>query len=280
MLLLLPTTVTAGPACKGHHDGAVPHSAAPKPKGLKEGDGKKSPKRGKLAQMGLVAPGGGAPAVGKKPKKAPPPPPPPPPDHSTLARDGARVHMHACVRRRQLHDASMQGQDSHRGRGGGLLWCEALANGVASNSTLLYLELAGNGIGPEGAAALAAGVRYNTALARLGLGHNDIGPVGAKAVCGAMAANRNLLWLDVGYNGIGDVGAAAVVLMLRANYTVQVRETPPLFPCCARTTPCRCVVTSPCRCVLPAATNFTLSRTAHALCARHPVAVGGGGGRS
>ncbi len=76
---------------------------------------------------------------------------------------------------------------------------KALANALAQNGSLVWLELSHNGIKDDGARALAEMLRENRTLARLGLG------------------NFLALHAGIGRNGVGDEGAKEIADAIRKN---------------------------------------------------------------
>lgn len=72
-----------------------------------------------------------------------------------------------------------------------------LASALAVNRALRHLNVANNGVGPQGASALSA-VLGGSSVTELNLAGNPLGPLGAKALAGALRENTALLEVRVG----------------------------------------------------------------------------------
>jgi len=98
-----------------------------------------------------------------------------------------------------------------------------VAHGMKMNSSLQWLSLQSNKIGPAGAATLASALKGHAALKMLNLGNNDIADQGASAV--AMSLKSHLLptlhELGLSGNGIGDAGACALADALKVNTSLR-----------------------------------------------------------
>jgi len=80
-----------------------------------------------------------------------------------------------------------------------------LANMLAVNQALRYLDLSGNSIGPDGALALVDGLKKNKGrLQRLSVSQNEILLAGAKAFCQHFTSpdGKSLVYLDLRHNGV------------------------------------------------------------------------------
>jgi len=95
----------------------------------------------------------------------------------------------------------------------------ALADGLLSNheSRLKSIDLASNGIGPEGTERLAALLTSSTSLVKLDLTGNQLGAAGAIALMTALQTNVTLTALSVRDNDIQVKGAGAVAEALKTN---------------------------------------------------------------
>jgi Ran GTPase-activating protein (RanGAP) involved in mRNA processing and transport len=123
-----------------------------------------------------------------------------------------------------------------------------IANELALNTSLKFLDLRYNMIGDEGTVALAGALTRNTSLHTLRLCRNEIGLVGIEALAGslmrtslkelslignkvgdrgavvlanALATNQSLTMLDLGATDIGDVGIAALAQSLVQNDSLR-----------------------------------------------------------
>jgi len=96
-----------------------------------------------------------------------------------------------------------------------------LADALRLNRSLQTLELASNGIGPEGAKAIFAAARHSS-LQNLNLGYapstrvlgaqaNDIGDEGACHAAGFVADSTTLRKLDIARNNMTERGKFAVI---------------------------------------------------------------------
>ena len=99
----------------------------------------------------------------------------------------------------------------------------AIAEGLLANkaSSVAYLDLNGNGIGPAGATKVAELLAASTSLTTLDLGRNTMGPGGAATLAGALATNKSLGALSLHDNSIEDEGARALAGALKANGTLS-----------------------------------------------------------
>ncbi|KAF4085362.1 hypothetical protein AMELA_G00117290 [Ameiurus melas] len=78
------------------------------------------------------------------------------------------------------------------------VFCE----GLASNSSLIHLDLRNNQINHQGAAELALSLKRNSVLRELDLRWNNIGLLGGRALLEALHQNRTLLQLEMAGNNI------------------------------------------------------------------------------
>jgi hypothetical protein len=88
-----------------------------------------------------------------------------------------------------------------------LLGAERLAGGLAQCTTLTYLGLGNNSIGPAGTESLARVLGQCKSLSRLHLLRNEIGPAGAGSLARMLPQCAALAHLNIWRNGIGDAGA-------------------------------------------------------------------------
>ena len=72
------------------------------------------------------------------------------------------------------------------------------------------MDLGDNKIGAEGARAMAQGLATNTTLTSMDLSTSGVGAEGARALAQVLATNTTLTSMDLGDNEIGDEGARAV----------------------------------------------------------------------
>eukprot|EP00906_Rhabdomonas_costata_P037220 RCo052332 len=92
-----------------------------------------------------------------------------------------------------------------------------LADGLAQNSSLTYLNLAGNNLELRGAQAVATFLRQNSTLKELVLFNNNIGDDAMPELCDALRQNTRLTKLNLDYNNITDAGAELLRRALDAN---------------------------------------------------------------
>ncbi|XP_060795422.1 leucine-rich repeat-containing protein 45 isoform X2 [Neoarius graeffei] len=78
------------------------------------------------------------------------------------------------------------------------VFCE----GLASNSSLIQLDLRNNQINHQGAAEIALALKRNSVLRELDLRWNNIGLLGGRALLEALLQNRTLLQLEMAGNNI------------------------------------------------------------------------------
>ncbi|MCI4384022.1 hypothetical protein PGIGA_G00033440 [Pangasianodon gigas] len=78
------------------------------------------------------------------------------------------------------------------------VFCE----GLASNSSLIQLDLRNNQINHQGAAEIALALKRNSVLRELDLRWNNIGLLGGRALLEALQQNRTLLQLEMAGNNI------------------------------------------------------------------------------
>ncbi|XP_053495928.1 leucine-rich repeat-containing protein 45 [Ictalurus furcatus] len=78
------------------------------------------------------------------------------------------------------------------------VFCE----GLASNSSLIHLDLRNNQINHQGAAEIALSLKRNSVLRELDLRWNNIGLLGGRALLEALQQNRTLLQLEMAGNNI------------------------------------------------------------------------------
>lgn len=106
-----------------------------------------------------------------------------------------------------------------------------VAEGLRNNSSLQWLALSSNGIGPEGAWALAAAAQDHPRLAVVELGYdkstpvlgespNQIGDAGCSAIADWLVGAERLRALDLRRNGITGAGVALLVDALRSQRTL------------------------------------------------------------
>ncbi len=94
---------------------------------------------------------------------------------------------------------------------------KAIAKALENNTSLTSLDLSSNNIGPEGTKALAKALENNTSLTSLILWKNNIGPEGAKALAKALENNTRLTSLYLWKNNIGPEGTKAIAKALENN---------------------------------------------------------------
>jgi Ran GTPase-activating protein (RanGAP) involved in mRNA processing and transport len=108
----------------------------------------------------------------------------------------------------------------------------ALADTLATTTTLRTLQVAASRLADGGALALSRGLARNTSLDELGLASNAIGRRGAEALTGAVAAHPRLAVLDLGAaasaralgepaNQLGDDGAFAIAALVATTTTLR-----------------------------------------------------------
>jgi Ran GTPase-activating protein (RanGAP) involved in mRNA processing and transport len=80
----------------------------------------------------------------------------------------------------------------------------SLSDMLSKNTSLRYLDLCGNSLGPEGAIALCVGLKANKGkLQKLGLAQNAIKFEGGKALVEFFLTAKNMDFLDIRHNRIG-----------------------------------------------------------------------------
>jgi Leucine Rich repeat len=92
-----------------------------------------------------------------------------------------------------------------------------IANELAANTTLKFLDLSDNEVGELGAPAIAHALTKNRTLTRLDLDDNGIGNVGSVTIAMALLQNMSLQTLFLCGNGIDPAGAASFAETLRIN---------------------------------------------------------------
>eukprot|EP00040_Diaphanoeca_grandis_P015826 m.81203 g.81203 ORF g.81203 m.81203 type:complete len:462 (-) comp25396_c0_seq1:137-1522(-) len=93
---------------------------------------------------------------------------------------------------------------------------QAVAKMLKANDVLEGLSLWKNGILAGGAKYLfLTGLAANSSLQWLGLGGNNVGPEGAGYIATGLSTNEGLQWLAVGGNNIGDQGALKLAAVLK-----------------------------------------------------------------
>ena len=100
-----------------------------------------------------------------------------------------------------------------------LIGAAIVAQGLKMNSSLTYLDLCSNTIGPDGASMLAeslliSGVRH------LFLARNSITDTGAHAIAEFISGSQTLTTVDLSANKIGSMGGKYVADALRENSSV------------------------------------------------------------
>ncbi len=130
----------------------------------------------------------------------------------------------------------------------------AIAEGLQSNNTLMYLDLEGNVIELEGviaighllesndtltsfkfcssyllispatseeaSKAIAKGLQSNRSLTALDLSSIYLGDGGAITIMQSLESNNTLTWIKLYNNSIGDYGSAAIKYVLQSNNTL------------------------------------------------------------
>ncbi len=102
--------------------------------------------------------------------------------------------------------------------------CEAVASVLARNRTLTNLNLASNNISETGARTLAFAIQSNPVLSSLNLNGNPIKNSAAVAFAEALVNNNALLTLDLCSCKIGDQGAIALVSAIGNNEGIVMRR--------------------------------------------------------
>jgi Leucine Rich repeat len=117
---------------------------------------------------------------------------------------------------RYIHDEEKL--DLH-GKKIGAKQAKAIAEELAVNTSLTFLNLSDNTIGDDGTAAIANALRANKSLEMIDLGSNGIGNVGMVALAQALVENNSLrfLWLSGSKNNMGTVGMEALTGALKVN---------------------------------------------------------------
>lgn len=95
-----------------------------------------------------------------------------------------------------------------------------LAEELANNDTLTWIDLRYNNMTDEGAKALATTLRANSTLTGIYLSGNKIGDEGVKALANALRTNSILTVIALRNNKIGDEGGKSLKEMLELNDTV------------------------------------------------------------
>lgn len=101
-----------------------------------------------------------------------------------------------------------------------------LAASLQTNTGLIELDVTEGGFGAVGATLLVEAINNNAAssLKYLLLHHNDIGPGAEPAIVAMLSTNTVLTLLDLGDNKLGDAGAIALANALTNNPTTALTE--------------------------------------------------------
>ena len=98
-----------------------------------------------------------------------------------------------------------------------------LANSIAINKTLVYLDLSFNSLSTEGGMVLGVSILRNTTLQTLILENNQIDVLACFTICAGIIENRGLKRVVLDGNPIGEQGAKALMLIpLLAGNRVRV----------------------------------------------------------
>lgn len=97
-----------------------------------------------------------------------------------------------------------------------------MSDGLASNTTLVGLDLFGCGISVEGSRLLASALATNSALCVLDLGGNLLSTAGIEAVCAMLSSNSSLQTLGLRESNLNAEDMVHVAAALRKNTTLQV----------------------------------------------------------
>ena len=101
----------------------------------------------------------------------------------------------------------------------GNIGAASIAQALSFNSSLTTLDLRSNRLGNLGAASISQALSSNSTLTELNLYSNEIGNKGATAIAEAISINCSLTTLDLEDNQIGDTGAASIAQALSTNFT-------------------------------------------------------------
>ena len=96
----------------------------------------------------------------------------------------------------------------------------ALWEGLANDTTLLYLDLRGNHISDDGVRGLGEAMAKNSALTDLYLSENQISDAGARELGAGLSVNSTMCRLYLRDNQISDAGARAIGEGLAKNSTL------------------------------------------------------------
>ncbi|KAL0229191.1 hypothetical protein GEMRC1_013811 [Eukaryota sp. GEM-RC1] len=88
------------------------------------------------------------------------------------------------------------------------------------NSTITHVDLGDNSIGPEGARALADVLKVNSTIVEIYLKSNSIGPEGARALADSLKVNSTITYINLTQNSIGPEGARVLADALKVNSTI------------------------------------------------------------
>lgn len=96
---------------------------------------------------------------------------------------------------------------------------------LQGNTTLKYLNISMNHIGPSGADSIGILLKYSYVIERLNLSRNEIGDDGVEAICAGlehpMRGESALTHLNLDWNSIHDVGGRRLARMLTSNSTLD-----------------------------------------------------------
>ena len=104
--------------------------------------------------------------------------------------------------------------------GGGSAFVETFASSLAINTSLVYLDLKNNGIGPNGMNILSKTLKLNSTLQTLNLCGNQLGNLGALFAAQALMSNSCLSSLDLSQNSMGNHGATHIASALATTTAV------------------------------------------------------------
>lgn len=96
-----------------------------------------------------------------------------------------------------------------------------LAAGLATNTTIVVLDLSNNSFGIKGVAALGDALKTNTALRELILNDLKLSVAQVRALLPGLRANRGLRWLALTENEFSDAAERQVLAVCNAHPTLM-----------------------------------------------------------
>eukprot|EP00035_Acanthoeca_spectabilis_P017142 m.357907 g.357907 ORF g.357907 m.357907 type:complete len:2880 (+) comp16617_c0_seq9:299-8938(+) len=112
----------------------------------------------------------------------------------------------------------------------GLRWPEgtiAVAKMLAVNTTLTFIDLSGNDLGPSGGTVIAEALRHNRTITTINLKDTKLGYVGGVAITKGLRENTTITKINLEHNAIGGergLGGDALVDVFTENYYITTMD--------------------------------------------------------